>query len=99
MVNTQAACMYTVGERRRPADLFQVEWQCFPEEEEWQWIPFYRVSMCLIRRFVNLNYCSEHEAILVPDSDSGSSESVYIPTKDRGVHYESMSRGISHMNS
>jgi len=26
--------------------------------------------MSLIRRFVNMNYCSEDEAILVPDSDS-----------------------------
>ena len=38
--------------------------------------------MCLIRRFVNMNYCSEHEVILAPDCDSdippGAQASGYV---------------------
>ena len=39
--------------------------------------------MSLIRRFVNMNYCSEDEAILVPDSDSD------IPPRAQAMGLES----------
>ena len=53
--------------------MYLVENEGFPEEENWIWEPSYKIQMCLIGRFVNSWFCSDHEVVLERDLNANVS--------------------------